>query len=779
MSRSVRSPSTWQNLAACAIVLAFAGLAVLFSIVQPVLEAPDETSHVSVVRFIAAHHALPDQLPNFPAGQEGSQPPLYYVLGAVLWGFAPNQAIAPDFHAMNPRIDFSRNYEPRENRNLYAHTPREAFPYQGDVLGIHLVRLLSVLLGCLTVALTYLTARDLWPERPLAVLLAPAIIAFDPQFTFMSGVVNNDDLIATTATLVLFLLVRWLRRGGSPRLAVALGVSLGAAVLSKTSGLLLVPLTLVVFLHDLADLTFLPRAWVTGETPARRRTLGYLAIVAVVMVVVCGWWFARNQVLYGDPLGWEVMLEANGTMVRSAPLQILTAVQTLWNARSTFWGIFGWTNVVFSDPVYRAFDLASGLALLGAAIAALRWLIGVLRKPAIETRRALAVLLVAVWPVAVFVSLVRWLQLVEAADQWRLMFPAIASIGILLALGLDEILGLVLGFVRLARPRPISSSVVAAGLAILLVPLGSAANLYVIERVVAPVYYPVAVTQGPPESSRSLFFGKDVELVDYRVEPTVLQPGGTVQVDLYWRAVHPMSQNWLVSLTVLGEGEDRLTRVQAWPEGGRAPTSGWQPGQVLRDHYTLRPVWNSPQPQIASVWLNLYSNSTPGGVDLPVTNRSGQKVGNGVVLGTVKLLASRPDNRQPSVVRAARFGSAIELRGYNAERAGNTLQVTLYWRALAQPTEDDTVFVHVLDSTGKVVAQHDSPPRLGKYPTHLWAAGETLTDVHPVSLVGLRPGQYRVVVGLYNPKTGVRLVPTETSAPVVDSSVLLFDLTNP
>jgi hypothetical protein len=179
---------------------------------------------------------------------------------------------------------------------------------------------------------------------------------------------------------------------------------------------------------------------------------------------------------------------------------------------------------------------------------------------------------------------------------------------------------------------------------------------------------------------------------------------------------------------------------------------------------------------MGAVWLDLYSNSTPGGINLPVTTLKGEKVGDGVRLASIKLPASHPDQRTPSVALSARFGSAIDLRGYDLQRTGDALQVTLYWTARGQPSEDDTVYVHILDRDGKLVAQHDSPPRLGRYPTHLWGAGETLTDTHPVSLAGLPPGPYRVLVGLYNPKTGVRVPPTDTTAPIVDGSVLLEEI---
>ena len=62
------------------------GLGLLYSWATPVFEAPDEGFHFAVIRWISQGRGLPVQEPGQASDweQEGSQPPLYYLLAAGL-----------------------------------------------------------------------------------------------------------------------------------------------------------------------------------------------------------------------------------------------------------------------------------------------------------------------------------------------------------------------------------------------------------------------------------------------------------------------------------------------------------------------------------------------------------------------------------------------------------------------------------------------------------------------------------------------------------------------
>lgn len=110
----------------------------------------------------------------------------------------------------------------------------------------------------------------------------------------------------------------------------------------------------------------------------------------------------------------------------------------------------------------------------------------------------------------------------------------------------------------------------------------------------------------------------------------------------------------------------------------------------------------------------------------------------------------------------ARFEGGIALAtadvGPAEPRPGDIVAAALGWRADAAPRERLTVFVHVVDAGGRVVAQHDAEPAGGSRPTDAWRAGESIADRHGVRLPADAPsGRLRVVVGLYRPATAERL----------------------
>lgn len=110
----------------------------------------------------------------------------------------------------------------------------------------------------------------------------------------------------------------------------------------------------------------------------------------------------------------------------------------------------------------------------------------------------------------------------------------------------------------------------------------------------------------------------------------------------------------------------------------------------------------------------------------------------------------------------ATFGGVIRLLAY--QRAGDML--TLYWETLALPTADYTVFAQVLDAANTVVGQGDAPPDL---PTRFWLPGERYITRHTLFYPEPpAPGDYRLVIGWYNPADNTRL---DIAAP--DDALLL------
>ena len=113
-------------------------------------------------------------------------------------------------------------------------------------------------------------------------------------------------------------------------------------------------------------------------------------------------------------------------------------------------------------------------------------------------------------------------------------------------------------------------------------------------------------------------------------------------------------------------------------------------------------------------------------------------------------------------VLSYRLGPTIRLMGYDLPDArvapGETLELVLYWRAVARPPVDYTVFVHILDASGQNVAGQDTMPRENTFPTSGWPVGEAIDDVHRIPLpADLPSGEYRLALGMYTLRSGERL----------------------
>jgi hypothetical protein len=107
--------------------------------------------------------------------------------------------------------------------------------------------------------------------------------------------------------------------------------------------------------------------------------------------------------------------------------------------------------------------------------------------------------------------------------------------------------------------------------------------------------------------------------------------------------------------------------------------------------------------------------------------------------------------------------------------SGESLQINMYWRALAKMDRDYTLFVHVLDEHDNKVAQRDLPLRYSDYPSSHWQPGELVVDRADLALPALPPGVYRLAIGLYDAGTGARLPlaggQTEAQSPPILTTV--------
>ena len=188
------------------IITLYLMLGVVYAVTTPVFEASDELWHYPMIRHLADGNPLPIQGADRvgPWKQQASQPPLYYYVGAALT-FWIDTSDMEQVRWLNPHVDNGVITEDG-NINLTIHDP-DWNQWQGTLLAVHLVRLFSVLLGATTVYFTYRIAKAVAPERPEIALGATAVNAFLPMFLFISGAVNNDNLVMSLVGPALVMMI--------------------------------------------------------------------------------------------------------------------------------------------------------------------------------------------------------------------------------------------------------------------------------------------------------------------------------------------------------------------------------------------------------------------------------------------------------------------------------------------------------------------------------------------------------------------------------------------
>ncbi len=740
MSKRLLRPTIWHILALYLI------LATAYSVASPIYEAPDEIHHVYFVKHLAETHALP-VLGGKTAGgeqalygQEGGQPPLYYAMGAAIVAGVDMDAPPPE---ANPHARMGDPLTPG-NKNIVIHGPDEAWPWHGMPLAVHLLRFFSILLGAGTVFFAWKIARGLFPAQESLALAAAALIAFLPQFLFISAAVSNDNLIIFLSAFILWLIL-WLfgpafQQTPGRGEALLLGMFLGFAALSKLSGLYLwIIAGLVYVVHMLIH-----RDW--------RETLPSALLTGLAAMAIAFPWYGRNWRLYGDPTALTPFLDIIGR--RQTPIHPRTEFQGL---RISLLGLFGWFNVPLPRAAYQAWDAFLVISLLG-------FLQGVWRRRMRlrPLRRYAFLIILALWLGLIFIALMRWMSLTPAA-QGRLLLPAIVSLAILLTLGWREWLPRRAWWLALPPVLLLTLSIYGV---VCTIP-----NAYRPPQTIAPDAIPAEARIDP------IIFDGRLMLAGVQTQPQTVHPGETFEITLYWQALDAAPYDASLYIHVLGRDFEDVAQINSYPGWGMAPTSQWRLDEVLVDRYRILLPGGVTVPTKLVVDVGLYDFESRASYSAALASGETPPLG---VAALRAIPATTPDPAipHPTDFRADGF---LRLAGYDLPEQsfhpGQTLPLTLYWQGLTPIDEDYQVFVHLVDASGRQVAGYDKSPLGGWWPTSLWEPGQTFDDDYPLMLPkDLPPGRYELRTGLYRLDDLHRLPLSGPPAQVIDNTAVLTNI---
>ncbi len=334
---------------------------------------PDERQHANYISYLLREKSLPVIVPGDPnLGEmyQSHQAPLYYLVACILG-------------------------DPT--------TP-----------GGEKTRYLSLLFGLGSVVAIYFFGRIASGREDVG--LACAAFCLLPGFTMLQGAISNDPLLIFLCSAAMAVMAQIVCVGRTSRLLLAAGVLVGLAILTKTSGLMLIP---VLFLA-----LFLARGQEEKASPL-------LAIVPSLLLPLP--FFVRNTQLYGDPLGQKVFREAfTGNPYASMFIEGMGA-QAYWTQMVGWWtsrsfvGAFGYMDIFYSVNLYRIAFALIFLCLVG-------WLIANRKQEEAPSRPAIyCATALILFAALLFVQF----NLIYFQGQARYLLPAAVGIFFFLGVGIQ------------------------------------------------------------------------------------------------------------------------------------------------------------------------------------------------------------------------------------------------------------------------------------------------------------------------------------------------------
>lgn len=266
-----------------------------------------------------------------------------------------------------------------------------------------------------------------------------------------------------------------------------------------------------------------------------------------------------------------------------------------------------------------------------------------------------------------------------------------------------------------------------------------------------------AAGAGPLALSRRIHFANGLRLAGWEAADLGVRPGHTLPLTLYWLADAPLSLEGLrYELTVLEPDGDTLREQSDRPGAAWLPEIA--PGTLVREQTGVY-----IRPDVEPGRYRLRWRLLDEGVVVPGRPFWRPWSGETITLGEIEVIpwpieTTLPDN----VIRAAAaFGPAMTLYGYTLDRIEGEspqLALSLTWQAQAKPDDSYLLFVHLVSAAdGTILSQADRVPGDGLRPTSGWRAGEVIRDsvILPIPAAA-PPGDYRLLVGFYQPERDMR-----------------------
>jgi 4-amino-4-deoxy-L-arabinose transferase-like glycosyltransferase len=400
------------------VILLFVIFSLLYTFIVPPNEAPDEGAHLEYINFIAAKKELSNQfIPDKMAGYEGHHSPLYYVLlGSFVAICSENNRV--DINPLANKEHWATKDTKRKSSYVFSGSIFNIFPGLKGAYLFYILRIISILITVINLIYLFKIGTIFFKEKRWLIFYL-LFIATLPQFQFISGMINNDNLANLFSTLCIYYSLNILTNQSAPKSSYfKLGIFLGLGTLTKITVLFIMPFLLIEFIYLL---------WHKSNVGNRKHILYGYAITIIAAVLISGWFLVRNYLIYGDFSGHNVMETTLPEYVTKRSLFSSYFIYYFFpNVFGSFIGKFGWMNILLPTIIYLGY-----IVLLIVSFGGL--ILHIKDKKSENSTVYFLVLLISLCLGALIYS-----NLTFSRDQGRFLFPVISCIGLLFAIGIKS-----------------------------------------------------------------------------------------------------------------------------------------------------------------------------------------------------------------------------------------------------------------------------------------------------------------------------------------------------
>lgn len=301
--------------------LLFALVGALWTVAVPAFRAPDEPAHLDLLFYLAEGNSYPSWDGRYFGEALQLDTVRYLIDSHYSWpkfdaADAPPRGDRPDVDDLGGITPDANARHPDDRRAgypyVYNQMPQHPPLYYEAMAGVlrferwalpgtdrpsldrelGLLRLINVLLVAPLPLLAWATVRRLG-GGDRAARVASLLPLGLPQLSYIGAALNNDNLLTLLGGVLAVLLAGVARGRRSRRTDVAVGVTIGLALLTKAFALVFVPWLFAAYALG---------AWTSRRATGRWRDHGIGALIAGGVGAAVGtWWWIANWIRFGEP----------------------------------------------------------------------------------------------------------------------------------------------------------------------------------------------------------------------------------------------------------------------------------------------------------------------------------------------------------------------------------------------------------------------------------------------------------------------------------------------